>query len=251
MEAAMHETSINALGKDTFDFPLMIPEKVRMFASRKEAGQRLAQALKSYKGQNPLILAIPPGGAEVGFEVAKSLGADFSLVISRKLPFPDNPETSFGAITEDGSTYLHVDLVRELSPEVVNTIKNEQLREIQGAVEIFRHGRSLPDISGRTVILIDDSLTMGSTMKAAFLLCRKRHAAKIVVAVPVSGKKVMEEIQWLADEVIALESPQFFYDVAQVYDHWSAVSDENILNILAEWEKVRHQRLIIDKQREG
>ncbi len=247
----MHETSTNALGKDTFGFPLMIPEKVSMFANRKEAGQRLAQALESYKWQNPLILAIPPGGAEVGFEVAKSLGADFALVISRKLPFPDNPETSFGAITEDGSTYLHVNLVRQLSPEVVNTIKKEQLREIQGAVEIFRHGRSLPEISGRTVILIDDSLTLGSTMKAAFLLCRKRHAAKIVVAVPVSGKKVMQEIKWLADEAITLESPEFLYDVAQVYDRWSAVSDESILNILTQWEKVRHQRLMIDKQREG
>jgi putative phosphoribosyl transferase len=247
----MYETSTNALGKDAFDLPLMIPEKVRMFANRKEAGQRLAQALESYKGQNLLILAIPPGGAEVGFEVAKSLGADFALVISRKLPFPDNPDISFGAITEDGSTYLHVNLVRELSPEVVNTIKKEQLREIQGAVEIFRHGRSLPEISGRTVILIDDSLTLGSTMKAAFLLCRKRHAAKIVVAVPVSGKKVMQEIKWLADEAITLESPEFLYDVAQVYDRWSAVSDESILNILTQWEKVRHQRLMIDKQREG
>lgn len=247
----MYKTSTNALGKDTFDFPLMIPEKVSMFANRKEAGQRLAQALESYKWQNPLILAIPPGGAEVGFEVAKSLGADFSLVISRKLPFPDDPETSFGAITEDGSTYLHVNLVRQLSPDVVNTIKKEQLQEIQGAIGIFRHGRGLPDISGRTVMLIDDSLTLGATMKAAFLLCRKKHAAKIVVAVPVSGKKVMEEIRWLVDEAIALESPEFLYDVAQVYDHWSADSDENILNILAQWEEVQHQRLMINKQREG
>jgi putative phosphoribosyl transferase len=249
METAMYETSTNAMGKNAFNFPLMIPEKVRMFGSRKEAGRRLAQALESYKGQNPLILAIPPGGAEVGFEVAKSLGADFSLVISKKLPFPDDHETSFGAITEDGSTYLHVNLVRKLSPEVVNTIKKEQLREIQGAVETFRHGRSLPDISGRTVILVDDSLTMGSTMKAAFLLCRKRHAAKIVVAVPVSGKKVMEEIRWLADEAIALESPEFLYDVAQIYDRRSALSDKSVLNILAQWEKARHQRPILDKQK--
>jgi len=225
----------------------MIPEKVRMFAGRKEAGQKLAQALESYRWQNPLILAIAPGGAEVGFEVAKSLNADFSPIFSQNLPLPDNPEASFGAIAEDGSTYLHVNLVRELPREVVDLIKKEQLQKIQGAIGTFRSGRSLPEISGRTVILVDDGLIMGATMKAAFLLCRKRHAAKIIVAVPASGKNVMEEINWLADDTVALESRSFLNDMALVYDLGSAVSDEHILDILAQWEKVRHQRLLLNK----
>jgi putative phosphoribosyl transferase len=251
MEAAMLEISTTAQGKYAFSFPLVIPEKVRIFADRKEAGQRLALALESYQWQNPLILAIPPGGAEVGFEVAKSLGTDFSLIISRKLPFPDNPEISFGAIAEDGSTYLHVNLVRELPADVVSAIKEEQLQEIQGRIKTLRKGRDLPNMSGRTVILIDDGLIIGSTMKAAFLLCRKKHAAKITVAVPVSGTKAMEEIKWLADEAVALENRDSLYDISQVYHNGPAISDESVANILTEWENLRRQKAMIGRNKRG
>ena len=247
----MYQISISPPGKYPIDFPPLIPEKVRWFGSRKEAGQRLALALDSYKWQNPLILAIPPGGAEVALEVAKSFNAAFSLIISRPLPLPDHPEASFGAIAEDGSTYLRVNLVRELPSEVVDAVKAEQLQKIRGLINMFRNDRSLPDISGRTVILIDDSMTTGATMKAAFLLCRKRHAAKIVVAVPASGKKVMEEIKWLADEAIALENPASLYDGAQIYYRRPFVSDEDVLSILAQWENVRRQRFTLGRQGEG
>lgn len=247
----MPYTAAAKLDRSIFSFPVMIPEKLRIFASRKEAGQKLALALAGYRGQNPLILAIPPGGAEVGLEVAKVLKGDFSLIISRKLPIPGDPATSFGAVAEDGSTYLHVNLVRELVPDSVSAVKAEQMRDIQRDIATLRKGRDLPNISGRTVILIDDGLIRGSTMKAAFLLCRKRHAARVIVAVPFSGKKVMDEIKWLADEVVALESLECIYETSQVYDRLSLLSDEDVIKILIQWEKFQKKRAMIARNREG
>jgi putative phosphoribosyl transferase len=246
----MLKMAINELEKVFFASPPRTPEKIPIFANRKEAGRKLGWALEKYKWQGPLILAIPPGGVEVGLEVAKYLNADFSVVLSRKLPLPNDPNTGFGAIAEDGSTYLHVNLAWKLAPELVTMIKGEQLQEIQRTAEVLRSRRNLPEISGRTVILISDGLARGSTMKAAFLLCRKRHPAKIIVAVPVSWKKAVEEIKWVADEVIALESPESFQEVAKAYDNWSAVSDEEVFNILAQWENLRRPRLPLVKKKE-
>lgn len=220
-----------------------------MFEDRKDAGEKLAKALEKYlprlprgkadgkagKGKNPLVLAIPRGGVEVAYQVAKYLKADFSLLISRKLPFPDNPESGFGAITEDGSAFINREAAKWLSEEEINRIKEEQIEEIERRIRILREGKPLPEISGRTVILIDDGLAMGSTMRAAIELCKKKKAGKIIVAVPVSGKDVAEEIEKLVDEIIVLEKPDFFQAVAQVYKNWYDVSDEEVISIMEKW----------------
>ncbi|HII78956.1 MAG TPA: phosphoribosyltransferase [Methanosarcina sp.] len=205
-----------------------------MFKSRKDAGEKLALALENYRTENPVILAIPRGGVEVGLQVSKKLGADFSLVISRKLPFPDNPEAGFGAIAENGSTFILENADSWLARETIEQIKQEQIVEIERRINVLRGGKTLPDIAGRTVILIDDGIAMGSTMRAAIELCRNRKAGKVVVAVPVAGKEVADAIAKEADELVVLEVPVDFRAVAQAYENWYDVSDEEVLDLLRE-----------------
>ena len=160
-----------------------------MFKNRKDAGEKLAQALEKYRAENPLILAIPRGGVEVGIQISRKLGADFSLIIVRKLPFPDNPEAGFGAIAEDGSTFIFENVGYWLAGETIEQVKQEQIAEVKRRLNTLRGGNPLPELTGRTVILIDDGIAMGSTMRAAIELCRARKAGKVVVAVPVAGRE--------------------------------------------------------------
>lgn len=210
-----------------------------MFADRRAAGRRLAHALEQYRGVGALVLAIPRGGVEVGYEVATHLRADLAIVVARKLPFPDNPEAGFGAIAEDGSTVLAEGATAWLPPEVIERTAAEQREEILRRVAVLRRGRPLPEMAGRTVILVDDGIAVGSTMRAAILLCRKRQAGPVVVAVPVTGERTAAEMGRLADEVVVLEKPPFFRAVAQVYRNWYDVSDQEVLEILEKWQRAR------------
>lgn len=205
-----------------------------MFKNRKDAGEKLALALERYRTGSPVILAVPRGGVEVGLQVSKKLGADFSLIIARKLPFPDNPEAGFGAIAENGSFFIIENAGYWLTGETIEHIKQEQIEEIERRVSVLRGGTPLPDIAGRTVILIDDGIAMGSTMRAAIKLCRNRKAGKVVVAVPVAGREVADAIAKESDELIVLEIPVYFRAVAQAYENWYDVSDEEVLDLLRE-----------------
>jgi putative phosphoribosyl transferase len=204
-----------------------------VFENRKDAGERLARALEKYKGEDVLVLAIPRGGVEVAYEVAKYLGVDFSLLVARKLPYPHNPEAGFGAVAEDGSTFIFEQAAAWLRRKRIDKIKKEQLREIIRRIDVLRKGKPFPEISGRTVILVDDGLAMGSTMRAAIMLCKNKNAAKVVVAVPVAGREVANEIAGIVDELVVLEVPPFFQAVAQVYRNWYDVGDEEVLEIMA------------------
>lgn len=203
-----------------------------MFKDRRDAGEKLAKSLDKYKGEDLLVLAIPRGGVEVGCQVARYLEGDFSLLMTRKLPFPDNPEAGFGAIAEDGSIFIFRDASMWLSQGRIDMIVEEQFAEIQRRVEVLRKGKPLPEIRSRTVILVDDGLAMGSTMRASIMFCRKNKAGKIVVAVPVAGRDVAEDIGRMADEIMVLETPVDFMAVAQAYRNWYDVSDEEVLKIL-------------------
>ena len=203
-----------------------------MFADRKDAGQKLARALENYREQRPLVLAIPKGGVEVGYEVAKHLGCEFSILIARKLPFPDNPEAGFGAVAEDGSTFINDCAARGLSQHTVDQILKQQRREIKRRIAALRKGQPLPQIADRTVILIDDGIAMGSTMRAGISLCRNKKAKKVVVASPVAGPATVAELAKIVDDVVVLEKPAFFRAVAQVYANWYDVCDEEVIRIL-------------------
>jgi len=203
-----------------------------MFKDRKDAGRKLAVALQKYKDSDALVLAIPRGGVELGVEIARALHYDFSMLICRKLPYPHDPESGFGALAEDGSLYINPLAASFVSESDIERIIQEQSREIERRITMLRNGQALPQIKGRTVILVDDGIAMGSTMHAAVTLCRKQEAAKIVVAVPVAGRQAIEEFSRLADEIIVLESPRDFHAVAQVYENWYDVSDEEVLVLI-------------------
>jgi putative phosphoribosyl transferase len=203
-----------------------------MFKDRKDAGEKLASALSRFKGKSLIVLAIPRGGIEVGCVVAQALKAPFSSLVARKLPFPDEPEAGFGAIAEDGSAVLLDGAGSWLSKESIDRIKNEQIREIKRRVALLRGGQPLPDIEGKTVILVDDGLAMGSTMLAAVAYCRNKKADKIVVAVPISGEDAARLVGNAADVLIILEKPAYFRAVAQGYENWYDVPDEEARNIL-------------------
>ena len=204
-----------------------------MFKDRKDAGQKLAAALQAYNEQDLLVLAIPRGGVELGYEVAKAFQCDFSLIICRKLPYPFNTESGFGAIAEDGSVYINKFAAASVSEDEIEQITLQQSKEIKRRIQTLRGGRALPSLKGRTVILVDDGIAMGSTMHTAVALCRKHDAKKIIVAVPVAGAQAIEKFSQMADEVIVLESPANFYAVAQVYENWCDVSDEEVLELEA------------------
>jgi putative phosphoribosyl transferase len=210
-----------------------------MFKDRADAGTKLAKALKSYRDQNVLVLGIPRGGVETAYYVAKHLNAELSVIVSRKLPFPDNPEAGFGAMAEDGSIFL-IDRFKDYLPtRVVQRIIEEQTQEIARRVAAFRKSRPLPPIAGRTVIIVDDGIAMGSTMRASVLLCRNQGAAQVIVAAPVAAPETVEMFREVADDVVVLETPEFFQAVAQVYVNWYDVSDEEVLEILQRWESLR------------
>jgi putative phosphoribosyl transferase len=206
-----------------------------MFEDRRDAGQRLARALERYKDRDVLVLAIPKGGVEVGYQVARHLNADFSLIISRKLPYPDNPEAGFGAIAEDGSTVILEHVARWLPESTIEAIIQEQRREINRRITTLRRGRPLPNLVDRTVILVDDGLAMGSTMRASIMLCKRQDAGEIVVAVPVASGRVAAEIAEEIDDIVVLETPWNFRAVAQVYRRWHDVSDSEAMAIMDAW----------------
>ncbi len=208
-----------------------------MFENREDAGKKLAGALSKYRGKNVLVLAIPRGGVEVGFQVAKSLDSDFSIIVSRKLPFPDNPESGFGAIAEDGSTYIIESFRNFLPKKEIEEIIEAQKKETVRRIKVLRDGLPLPEIKNRTVILIDDGIAMGSTMRVSVMLCRKTGAEKVVVATPVSGQERAREFAEIADEIVVLETPHFFRAVAESYQNWYDVSDDEVIEIMKGWKR--------------
>jgi len=158
------------------------------FRNRQHAGELLGAFLEAqYKHLNPLIIGIPRGGVEVAFYVAKRLEAELLLLISKKLPFPGHRELGFGAVAEEHSVYVAPMGMERLTPKAINQIIEEQIQEINRRIDIYRNGNPLPNISGRTVILVDDGIATGVTLVPVLRLCRKKKASKVIIAVPVSG----------------------------------------------------------------
>lgn len=202
------------------------------FKDRRHAGRLLAGKLETYRDERPLVLAIPRGGVAVGIEVANHLGCDFEMIVVRKLPFPDNPESGFGAIAEDGSTFLQDRFAAAVPKNARDRIYETQKMEIRNRIETLRKGRSLPPMADRTVILTDDGIAMGSTMRAAVRMCREQNAGRVIAAAPVSSPQTRTEFESIADEVVILTTPAFFQAVAQVYENWYDVSDQEVLALL-------------------
>lgn len=205
-----------------------------MFRDRTEAGEKLGSALIGQKKKDPIVLAIPRGGVEVGYQVARRLNSRFSLAITRKLPLPENPEAGFGAVAEDGSVYLVPEAKRRIPDNIIRETAQEQVNEIKRRISVLRGNRPLPPLTGETVILVDDGIAMGSTMRATVEMCRNSDAGEIIVAAPVTGPRVEREFRKLVDKVVILEVPPDFHAVAQVYENWYDVPDQEVMEIMME-----------------
>jgi putative phosphoribosyl transferase len=212
-----------------------------MFADRKEAGKKLAGALKKKDIKDPMVLAIPRGGVEVGYYVVRHLDAEFSLIVTRKLPFPYNPEAGFGAMAEDGSLYIQKEALDWLDKKTINNVIDEQKKEIQRRIQALRKNEPFPNIENRNVILVDDGIAMGSTIRASIAMCQKKGASRVIVAAPVSGPGMENSLLKECDDVIILEQPIDFQAVAQVYLNWYDVSDSEVNEFMRKWKTEKNK----------
>lgn len=209
----------------------------RTFIDRRDAGVELGKQLEAkYKDRDALVLGIPRGGIEVGYEVAKILNGELSVVITKKLPHPLQEELAVGAAAEDGSVYL-TSLGKDLQDTTIRRIIKEQAVEIESRIKRFRKGKPLPEMKGRIVIIVDDGIATGSTIVPAIKLCKAKAAAQVVVASPVSGERYVSDINALADDVVIVEQPEFFYAVGQVYENFHNLSDHEVLALMEEFEQ--------------
>lgn len=207
------------------------------FRDRRDAGEQLAVALEKYKNQNPLVIGIPRGGVETAYYVAKYLNAEMTLIVTRKLGYPLDPEFAFGALAEDGSMYLSKMATVNLSEEARNEVIEKQKQEIQRRIQKLRGGLPLPKIEGRTVIIVDDGIATGATLFATIMLCQNQKAGKIVVAAPISGYEMLEILEEKVDDVVILETPYDYHAVSQGYEDFYNLTDEEALEFLEKWQQ--------------
>jgi putative phosphoribosyl transferase len=206
-----------------------------LFRNRYEAGRLLASKLSHLANRSDVVvLALPRGGVPVGFEVAKALNAPLDVFVVRKLGVPGREELAMGAIASGGIRVLNEDVVRTLGiPEdVVDTVAAEEEHELERREREYRDGRPSVDVRGRTVILVDDGLATGSTMRVAALALRKKTPAKIIVAVPVAAPATCAEFESEVDQVICAATPEPFWAVGQWYTDFSQTSDEEVRDLL-------------------
>jgi len=209
----------------------------RAFANRTEAGRLLAEKLVNYAGRaDVIVLGLPRGGVPVAFEVAQRLGALLDVFIVRKLGVPGFEELAAGAIASGGVRVLNEDVMRAIphADEAINAITARETAELERREQIYREGRPPPELRDRIVILVDDGLATGATMRAAVKALRERGAAKIVVAVPVGPPDTCHALEERADETICLSTPEFFQAVGQYYEDFSQTSDEDVRELLSQ-----------------
>lgn len=208
-----------------------------MFTNRKQAALQLANALEEYTNKNVIVLGIARGGIETAYYVARQLNAELSFLIVRKLSHLQNPEYALGAMAEDGTVYYNHDPVTNVSQEMLDNIEEQQQMEIERRKHILRKVQVFPDIKNRTVIIVDDGIATGATIFAAIRMCRRKGAAKIVVAAPVCAKSTESELIKEADDVIILTTPDDFFAVAQFYESFRDLSDQETIDFLKKWDR--------------
>ncbi|HEU5301234.1 MAG TPA: alpha/beta fold hydrolase [Acidimicrobiia bacterium] len=205
------------------------------FRDRREAGRRLAGALAPYAGPDVVVLGLPRGGVPVAAEVAETLGAPLDVIVVRKLGVPSQPEFGMGAIGEGGVRVLDLELVRRagVAPGAVEGVEHRERAELERRVRRFRGDRPAVPIEGRTAIIVDDGVATGGTARAAVQVARAHGAARVVLAVPVAAPEAVRELAGVADDVIALETPEFMRAIGYWYDDFTQTSDEDVVALLS------------------
>ncbi len=207
-----------------------------VFPDRAAAGRALADRLAPYVGRPQMIvLALPRGGVPVAEQVARQLGASLDVFLVRKLGVPGHRELAMGAIASGGTVVLNEDVVTELRIPggVVERVAAEEEAELHRREQVYRKSRPPLDVAGKTVIVVDDGLATGATMRSAVRALRHQGPARIVVAVPVAPPATCQELAEEADEVVCLSTPAGFYAVGAAYEDFRQVSDSEVVELLA------------------
>lgn len=214
-----------------------------LYKDRTAAGQFLAKELAAYANRKDvLVLALPRGGVPVAFEVAKSLNAPLDVLVVRKLGVPDQPELAMGALAKlpgtgfanGGMRVLNQDIVRSLrlTETVISQEEAKQRQELERRERLYRDDRPFPDVHGHTVILIDDGLATGATMRSAIMALLTQQPARLVVAVPVAAPQTCQELESEVDEIVCAVTPTPFYSVGLWYENFPQTTDEEVRNLL-------------------
>lgn len=204
------------------------------FTDRLEAGNRLAEKLAHYHGQNPLILAVPRGGVAVAEPILEKIGGELDLIITRKIGAPHQRELAIGAVTGDGYAMLNDELISRLGifPDYVRKARDKEVEEIARRLRLYRGDRPEPKYEGRPVILVDDGVATGYTLLAALRSLQEKKLEKLVLAVPVGPPETFRKLEKEVDELIFLEAPEDFAAVGQFYLKFDQVSDSSVADTL-------------------
>ncbi|MSO84130.1 MAG: phosphoribosyltransferase [Acidobacteria bacterium] len=205
------------------------------FVNRREGGRVLADRLRAYAGrEDVLVLGLPRGGVPVAYEVARSLGAALDVFVVRKLGVPQQPELAMGAIASGGVRVLNDDVVRSyrIPLEAIEAVALGEERELARRERAYRNGRPAVPIEGQVVLLVDDGLATGSTMRAAIAAIRRLHPSRVIVAVPVGARETCQALRALADEVVCVNMPAAFSAVGVWYADFSQTTDDEVTGLL-------------------
>jgi predicted phosphoribosyltransferase len=206
------------------------------FHDRTDGGRQLASHLTAYAGRaDVVVLALPRGGVPVAVEVARALDAPLDVFLVRKLGVPDHPELAMGAIASGGVRVLSPDIIAELGVPMatVDAVAAREQLELERRDRVYRGDRPLPPLTGQVVILVDDGLATGATMEAAVGAVRTYRPARVVVAAPVGARETCDRLRRLADEVVCVESPEWFRAVGVWYERFEQTTDDEVLHMLA------------------
>ena len=207
----------------------------RPFANRREAGRDLVKKLQSYRGRSDVVvLALPRGGVPVAFEIAEALDAPLDIFVVRKLGMPGHPEFAIGAIASGDIRVLSEDVIRwyRIPDHAIETVARQERAELERREREYRAGRPLTDLRDRTVILVDDGLATGSTMRAAVQAVRAHRPRRVVVAVPVGAPETCEAFADITDETICARTPEPFSAVGLWYRNFSQTTDQEVRDLL-------------------
>lgn len=206
-----------------------------MFRDRTEAGRMLADALSFLKGKkNVIVLAIPRGGVPVGKEVAERIGAPLDLVITRKIGAPWQPELAVGAVSQEGEIITNPELVTmlKISGDYLREESARQVEEIRKRMNKYRGDRPYPRLAGKTVVIVDDGIATGATIKAAVKSVKRMNAAEVILAAPVGPPDTVRELSKIADRVVCLSTPEGFEAIGEFYSQFEQVEDETVRRIM-------------------
>lgn len=217
---------------------------LKPFRDRIEAGMQLAARLTHYGGsQDTIVLALPRGGVPVGFEIARALSAPLDVFLVRKLGLPGQQELAMGAIATGGVRVLNRDVVAYLAipQRIIDAVTRQEQQELDRRERLYRGDRPAPELRGMTVILVDDGLATGSTMRAAIAALKKLEPARVVVAVPVAPPSTVEELVNEVDDVVCLLTPESFDGVGRWYQDFSQTTDQEVRVLLDRAKSQRRQ----------